>query len=45
MTLVGLCIDDSSVAADLYGLTTVSLLGRYEFDAAVAVPLVVTIDK
>jgi hypothetical protein len=35
MALAGLFIDDSSVTADLYGLTAVTLLGRYEFDAAV----------
>jgi hypothetical protein len=45
MALAGLFIDESSVAADLYGLTAVTLLGRHEFDAAVAVPLVVPIDK
>ena len=31
--------------ADLYGLTEVTLLGSYELDAAVAVPMVVPVDK
>jgi len=45
MSLAGLFIDDSAVAANLYGLATVTLVGRDERDAAVAVPVVVPIDK
>ncbi len=43
--MAGLFIDDSAVAADLYGLTAVTLLGRHEFDAAVAVLVVVPVDE
>jgi len=35
MTLAGLFVDDSSLAADLYGLATVTLMGRDVCDAAV----------
>jgi hypothetical protein len=45
MALAGLFIDDSAVAAYLYGLTAVTLLGRHEFDAAVAVLVVVPVDE
>ena len=45
MALAGLFIDESSVAADLYGLTAVTLLGRHEFDAAGAVLVVVPLDE
>ncbi len=45
MALAGLFIDDSAVAAYLYGLTAVTLLGRHEFDAAVAVFVVVPVDE
>jgi hypothetical protein len=45
MALAGLFIDESSVAADLYGLTAVTLLGRHEFDAAVAVLVVVPVNE
>jgi len=31
--------------ADLDGLTAVALMGRHEFDAAVAVPVVVPVSK
>jgi len=40
-----LLIDDSAVTADLDGLTTVTLLGRHELDAAVAVTVVVPVHK
>jgi hypothetical protein len=33
------------MAADLHSLAIVTLLGRHEFDAAVAVPVVVPIDE
>jgi len=33
------------VATDLYGLAIVTLLGRHEFDAAVAVLVVVQVDE
>ncbi len=33
MTLAGLFVDDSAVAADLTGLATVTLVGRDERDA------------
>ena len=33
------------MVADLHGLTAVTLLRRYEFDAAVAVLVVVPVDK
>ena len=38
-------MDDSSVAADLYGLTAVALLRRHGFNAAVAVLMVVPVDE
>jgi len=38
-------VGDSAVTADLYGLTTVRLLGGHELDAAVAVTVVVPINK
>ncbi len=38
-------VDASSVAADPYGLATVTLVGRHEFDAAVAVLMVVPVDE
>lgn len=44
MTLAGLFVDDSAVV-DLHGLATVTLVGRDERDSAVAVPVVVPIDK
>ncbi len=45
MALAGLFIDESTVAADLYGLTAVTLLGRHEFDAAVVVLVVVPVNE
>jgi hypothetical protein len=45
MALAGLFVDDSSVVADLYGLTVVVLLGRNEFDAALVVLVVVPVDE
>jgi hypothetical protein len=42
---VSLFVHDSAVAADLHGLTAVTLLRRYELNAAVAVPMVVPIDE
>ena len=45
MALAGLFIHDRTVPADLRSLTIVTLLGRHEFDAAVAVPVVVPIDE
>ena len=45
MPLPGLLVDESPMAADLHSLAVVALLGRDELDAAVAVPLVVPIDK
>lgn len=41
MALPYLFIDDSTVMADLYGLTAVTLLRRHELDTAMAVPVVV----
>ena len=45
MSLTRLLVDDNTVPADLHGLTAVALLGRDEFDAAVAVPVVVPVDE
>ena len=45
MALAGLFVDDSAVEADLHGLAIVTLLGRHEFDPAVAVPVVVPVDE
>ena len=45
MALTALFVDDSAVEADLHSLALVTLLGRHEFDAAVAVPVVVPIDE
>lgn len=45
MALAGSFVDDSAVTADLHGLAIVTLLGRHEFDAAVAVLVVVPVDK
>jgi hypothetical protein len=45
MTLTCLFVDDSAVAADLHGLATVALVWRHELDAAVAVPVVVSVHK
>ncbi len=45
MLLTGLLVDDSTLPADLHGLAAVSLVGRDEFDPAVAVPMVVPVDE
>ena len=45
MSLARLLVDDSAVTTDLDGLTAVTLLRRHELDAAVAVPMVVPVDK
>lgn len=45
MALAGSFVDDSAVTADLHGLALVTLLGRHEFDAAVAVLVVVPVDE
>jgi len=39
----GLFVDDSPVPADLYRLAVMTLVGRHELDAAVAMPVVVPI--
>ena len=45
MALAGSFVDDTAVTADLHGLAIVTLLRRHEFDAAVAVLVVVPVDK
>jgi len=45
MARAGLFINESSVAADLHGLAIVTLLGFHEFDAAVAVLVVIPVHK
>lgn len=45
MALAGLFVHDRSVPADLRSLTIVTLMGRHEFDPAVAVLVVVPVDK
>ncbi len=45
MPQAGLFVDDSPVSADFHGLATVALVGRHEFDTAVAVRLVVPVDE
>ena len=45
MALAGSFVDHTAVPADLHGLAIVTLLGRHEFDAAVAVPVVVPVDE
>jgi hypothetical protein len=45
MALASSFIADSTVTADLHGLAIVTLLGRHELDAAVAVLVVVPIDE
>ena len=45
MPLACLFVDDSPVTADLHSITVVALLGRHEFDSAVAVPVVVPVHK
>ena len=45
MALAGSFVDDSAVTADLHGLAIVTLLGRHEFDAAVAGSVTVPVHK
>ena len=45
MQLMGLVVNLCTVLADFNGLTAVTLLRRNELDAAVAVPVVVPVDK
>jgi len=45
MALAGSFVDDTAVTADLHGLAIVTLLRRHEFDAAVAVLVVVPVDE
>ena len=45
MSLASLLVDDSAVATDLNRITVVTLDGRHELDAAVAVLVVVPIDE
>jgi len=44
-SLARLLVDFNAVAADLHGLTTVTLVRRHAVDAAVAVPVVVPVHK
>ena len=43
--MTSLLVDDSTVTTDLHSLGIVALMGRHELDAAVAVLMVVPIDK
>ena len=45
MGLAGLLVDMGSLPADCCGGTAMALMGRDEFDGAVAVPVVVPIHK
>jgi len=45
VSLARLLVDDSGVTTDLDGLTSVTLVGCHELDAAVAVPMVVPVRK
>ena len=45
MGLTGVLIDISSLLANGLGGSAVTLMGRHEFDAAVAVPVVVPVHK
>ena len=45
MVLACLFVDDSPLAADFNRITVVTLDGRHEFDAAVAVLVVVPVDE
>jgi hypothetical protein len=45
MPLACLFVDDSPVTTDLSSISVVALLGRHEFDAAVAVSVVVPVHK
>ena len=45
MALAGLFIHDRTVPVDLHSLTIVTLVGRYEFDPAMPVPMVVPVDE
>ena len=42
---MGLLVDDAPLTKDLYGLAAVALMGRHEFDDAVALPVVVPVHK
>ena len=45
MQLTGLVVNLGTALADLIGLAAMALVGRHEFDSAVAVPLVVPVDE
>lgn len=45
MGLTSLLVDIGSLLADCAGGSAVTLMGRDEFDAAMAVPVVVPVDK
>ncbi len=45
MPQAGLFVDDSPVPADLHRSAVMTLVWRHEFDAAVAVPVVVPVDE
>jgi hypothetical protein len=45
MCPAGFLVDLDSLLANCLGGSTVALLGRHEFDAAMAVPVVVPVDK
>ena len=45
MPLTCFFVDDSAVTADLHSISIVTLMGRHEFDAAMAVPVVVPVRK
>jgi hypothetical protein len=45
MPLACLFVDDSPVTLGLHSITVVALVGRHEFDPAVAVLMVVTVRK
>jgi len=44
MALAGLFIYDRTLPADLHSLAIMTMLGRYEFDAAVAHVLALSVD-
>ena len=45
MQLTGLVVNLGTALADFNGLAAMALVGRHEFDAAVAVPVVVPVDE
>jgi hypothetical protein len=45
MTLTGLLVDTGTVATDFFGPASMALIGRNETDTAVAVLMVVPLDK